>query len=146
MKKFLALAVALAMAISVAVPTLAETDITYEEESPVVVNIPKVEPGLIAIDGVKDEAYDATTVTLVEEQNLDEWKKWGSLEDTSGKIWVVWDGAFVYIYGECHDEDLVTIHNGDNSASGPMSKGDHLGIILDWDYNREFVGLDQIQL
>ena len=142
MKRFLALAFALVMAISLAVPMLAETDITYEDESPVVISVPKIEPGLIAIDGKKDDAYNVTSAIPVEEQNLDDWAQWGSMGDTSGKIWVVWDGSYVYTYAECVDPELLTIHGGDNETYGPLFKGDHLGIIIDWDYNREFISYD----
>ena len=129
MKKIFALAIAIVMALALAVPAFALTEL---DESPVQVGIVKVDAGSIVIDGVKDAAYDATQAIFVNEQNLDSWDE--SPADTNANMWVVWDGAYIYIYAECADDEIWVGHDGSDTSD--YWDGDHLGIMFDWDYNR----------
>ena len=133
MKKYFVMVVAFIMTFAFAAPILAETELTEEDESPVEISIAKVDPGLIAIDGKKDDAYNTTSAIDVTVQSSE------AFSETTAKIWVVWDGSFIYTYAECVDPEVLTIHGGDNSNEGLMSYGDILSIIVDWDYNREFI-------
>ncbi len=132
MKKIFALAIAIVMALALAVPAFAE----YGEMEPsdAKVYFPKIE-GTITIDGVKDAAYDICPVIIAEEQNVDSWSD--SPLTTSGKVWAVWNGAYVYVYAELFgDDDIWTSHEGDSSIGGTIWNGDHLGIIIDWDHDK----------
>ena len=128
MKKIFAIAIAIVMALALAAPAFALTEL---DESPVQVGIVKVAAGSVVIDGKKDAAYDATSAIFVNEQNLSSWDE--SPCDTNANMWVIWDGAYIYIYAECNDAEIWTDHEGD---AGSIWSGDHLGIMFDFDYNR----------
>ena len=129
MKKIFAIAIAIVMALALAAPAFALTEL---DESPVQVGIVKVPAGSVVIDGKKDAAYDATSAIFVNEQNLDSWDE--SPADTNANMWVIWDGAYIYIYAECTDDEIWVGHDG--SDPGDYYDGDHLGIMFDFDYNR----------
>ncbi len=129
MKKIFAIAIAIVMALALAVPAFALTEL---DESPVQVGIAKVAAGSVVIDGVKDAAYDVTNPIFVNEQNLDSWDE--SPANTNANMWVVWDGAYIYIYAVCNDNEIWIGHDG--TDTGDYWNGDHLGIMFDFDYNR----------
>ena len=128
MKKIFALAIAVVMALALAVPAFAHT---AQEPSDKTAEFPKVAAGSITIDGVKDAAYDNACVIDAVEQNLENWDE--SPCNTSAKLWACWDGAYIYVYAECNDNDIFTDHEGEASD---IWSGDHLGIIIDFDNNK----------
>ncbi len=127
MKKIFAIAVAVAMVLSLCVASFAHT---AAEPSDKTVGIRKVTPGSIVIDGEKDDVYGVEPTIKCEEQNLEDWTD--SPCSTYGNAWIVWDGAFVYFYAECYDDEPYYLHEDTESTW----LRDSSAYMIDWDYNR----------
>lgn len=100
----------------------------------------------IAVDGIKDEAYDKATCIEISRSVYN----YGSnLTDTWGQAWVAWNEEYLYVYARIYDENVDTSYPLATTATMYMRDG--LDVFVDapndhGDGNEISYGLEQYMI
>lgn len=140
MKKFLSIFVLVALVATMCI-TAAAGSLGQKFENG---DVLYVEPGSITIDGLKDEAYNGTSLV---ETNLLCYNPGGDPESTTSSTRVLWDGTYLYVYSEIRDNTsfnpplahiLTQCENADClEYFFVFDNGDCEGIEM-WDYDSSY--------
>ena len=101
-----------------------------EEVAGKTVTIPRIAEMGVNIDGERDALYDLCAPQAMTEQNLDYFS--GSLEDSTGTFWALYNSSYIYLYVDIADEDI------DYSNGNPQEtwNRESIGVMFDFSYNR----------
>lgn len=93
MKKILAIVLMLAMMLSIGTTAFAYGDTSYPF-------LFKTEKGTPTIDGVRDEAYEASDMIDIMQPGMNDYPIDGH---ATAKVWTLWDDTNIYVYTEVND-------------------------------------------